>query len=303
MLSTNHCSVALQAKLDLLVSDVPIDSASPYQLTFFFFSRRQKLWNAQGCWKCLWRDFCFPMRSWARSQGLHVPWQWRLQQTLEQCFAAGWDPSADSVCSGSVRVGQPMWWQSQLKKSQVQLCRVIGRQELSKQSLPGGETQASVTFLTHYFNKKLRAAWHDQSWVWAMTAALWAQWTEETLQVLQEQCQALFQALTAQPLLSLQGVQGARRGATGIPSWYPTWKDTYALNLSLSSSSLCPFFCQAKIYLEGWSGWKTETDREVFGTVMHRDIWCICYRMSWLPGMCTGQPTALTQQRFICMMF
>lgn len=37
MLSTNHCSVALQAKLDLLVSDVPIDSASPYQLTFSFF--------------------------------------------------------------------------------------------------------------------------------------------------------------------------------------------------------------------------------------------------------------------------
>lgn len=37
MLSANHCSAVLEAKLEFLVSDVPIDSASPYQLTFFFF--------------------------------------------------------------------------------------------------------------------------------------------------------------------------------------------------------------------------------------------------------------------------
>lgn len=57
--------------------------------------------------------------------------QWQQEQKFEQCFAAGWERLADTVCSGLPMQETPRSDGRSLKKarSQVQLCRVIGREE------------------------------------------------------------------------------------------------------------------------------------------------------------------------------
>lgn len=68
--------------------------------------------------------------------------------------------------------------------------------------MPGGETQARVTFLTYYFTKELRPARRDPGWKPARGAAMWIRWTEEKLQVWERQPGAHVGALTAVPPLS-----------------------------------------------------------------------------------------------------
>lgn len=52
-----------------------------------------------------------------------------------------------------------------------------------------------VTFLTYYFTKELRPAWRDPGWKWARGVAMWIWWTEEKLQVWEQQLGAHVGAL------------------------------------------------------------------------------------------------------------
>lgn len=60
MLSANHCSAVLEAKLEFLVSDVPIDSASPYQLTFFFLAEGESSEMLEGAGNVCGETSVFP---------------------------------------------------------------------------------------------------------------------------------------------------------------------------------------------------------------------------------------------------
>lgn len=60
MLSANHCSAVLEAKLEFLVSDVPIDSASPYQLAFFFLAEGESSEMLEGAGNVCGETSVFP---------------------------------------------------------------------------------------------------------------------------------------------------------------------------------------------------------------------------------------------------
>lgn len=101
----------LQAELDFLVSDVPIVSASLPRPTLFvclFFLHKGE---ALKCYRMpttfLGEAFDFP-RGPEPVHGAPMH-RWRQQPTPEHCLGAGWDPLAESVHSGSVSTGQPMW--------------------------------------------------------------------------------------------------------------------------------------------------------------------------------------------------
>lgn len=291
----------LQAELDFLVSDVPIVSASlPWPTSLFVclfvLHKGEALKHYRMPTTFLGEAFDFP-RGPEPVHGAPMH-RWRQQPTPEHCLGAGWDPLAESVHSGSVSTGQPMWWQAELKKSQVQLCRVIGRQELSEESLPGGETQVPVTFLTHYYTKELRTDWHNQCWVRARKAAPWTWWTSY------RSCNNSAKPRSGLSCHSLCSPGGKfwelgkeqpahpasdRHGRTHM-LWLQVWLQT----------NFVPFYVKQAIYLEGWSGGKTETDREVFGTVKRTGMF-----HAFLKGRAgslarAGQPI-FTQHRLISM--
>lgn len=100
----------LQAELDFLASDVPIISAllpRPTSLFVCFLHKGEALKCYTMPKTFLGEAFDFP-RGPEPVHGAPMH-RWRQQQMLERCLAAGWDPLAESVRSGSVSAGQPMW--------------------------------------------------------------------------------------------------------------------------------------------------------------------------------------------------